>query len=401
MSHISLKIQGMAEGDKVMESKQKSQVAVLRCETYDLEEVRTQLERGISLLGGWSKWVKPGENILLKPNLLAPDPPEKAVTTHPAVFQAVAESLQQFGVNLTYGDSPSNGTVEAAARKSGLDEVARQLGIRLSNFKEGETIEFEGSYHRHKTVMAQGVLESDGLVSLPKLKTHPLMRLTGAVKNQLGCVVGLNKKMFHAKHPQSDHFAAMLADLTLYLKPRLYILDAIVAMEGNGPRGGAPRRTGVLMISADPVALDATASRLVGLEPDQVPTNRAGQQNGLGVYRSEDIELLGDNLDQLAVKDFNLGIGLPGFAVKNIWLRNKIVPFPQINPEHCKTCGLCINACPMRPPAVDWSKAGKEQPPEYNYTTCIRCYCCQEVCPEGAITLAVPWLGRILGRSSQ
>jgi ferredoxin len=224
------------------------------------------------------------------------------------------------------------------------------------------------------------------------------MRLTAAVKNQFGCVVGLNKKMFHAKHPQVDYFAAMLVDLNLFLKPRLYILDAIVSMEGNGPRGGAPRRTGILMISADPVALDATASRLVGLEPDQVPTNQAGQDSGLGVYRLEDIELLGDNLDELMVKDFNLGIGLPGFAIKNIWLRNQIVPRPQIHAELCKTCGLCINACPLRPPAVDWSQAGKDEPPQYNYATCIRCYCCQEVCPEGAITLTVPWLGRILGR---
>lgn len=385
---------------RVNESNQKSQVVVLRCETYDPEEVRTQLERGISLLGGWSNWVNPGENILLKPNLLAPDPPEKAVTTHPAVFRAVAESLQQFGVNLTYGDSPSNGTIEAAARKSGLAEVAQQLGIRMANFKEGDTVEIEGIYHRHKVALAQGVLESDGLISLPKLKTHALVRLTGAIKNQFGCVVGLNKKMFHAKHPQVDHFAALLADLNLYLKPRLYILDAIVSMEGNGPRGGAPRRTGVLMLSADPVALDATASRLVGLEPDQVPTTCAGLQNGLGVYRSEEIELLGDDLDQLKVKDFNLGIGMPGFVIKNIWLRNQIVPRPQVHSELCKTCGLCVNACPLRPPAVDWSKAGKDEPPQYNYATCIRCYCCQEVCPEGAITLAVPWLGKVLGRSS-
>ena len=250
------------------ESGRRSQVAVLRCETYDLQEVRTQLERGIALLGGWQKWVRPEENILLKPNLLAADPPGKAVTTHPAVFQAVAESLQQFGVKITYGDSPSNGTVEAAARKSGLAEVAAQLGMSLSPFREGETIDIEGSHHRHKAVIAQAVLDSDGLISLPKLKTHPLTRLTGAVKNQFGCVVGLDKKMFHAKHPQVDHFAAMLVDLNLYIKPRLYILDAIVAMEGNGPEG-RPRRTGILMISADPVALDATASRLVGLEPSR------------------------------------------------------------------------------------------------------------------------------------
>jgi uncharacterized protein (DUF362 family) len=113
------------------ESGRRSQVAVLRCETYDLQEVRTQLERGIALLGGWQKWVKPEENILLKPNLLAADPPEKAVTTHPAVFQAVAESLQQFGVKITYGDSPSNGTVEAAARKSGL-AITEKLSGSLS-----------------------------------------------------------------------------------------------------------------------------------------------------------------------------------------------------------------------------------------------------------------------------
>lgn len=375
-----------------------ARVALLQCETYDQHEVRKKIEQGISLLGGWQTAVRPGEKILLKPNMLAADPPDRAVTTHPSVMQAVAESLLDHGVDLTYGDSPASGTPETVARKSGLAEVAAKLGIPLADFTEGEMTVFTGAFQQRKMMLARGTLECDGIISLPKLKTHALTRLTGAVKNQYGCVVGTNKKKFHARHPLIGHFARMLVDLNMYLQPRLYIMDAVVAMEGKGPRGGNPRKVGALLISADPVALDAAASRLVGLRPDRVPTNSVGQQGGLGEYKEEHIQLLGDDISCLIMKDFDLGMGIPGYAISNAWLRHKMIPRPHIDPAACKKCGLCINACPLRPGALIWPEAGQEYPPIYNYAACIRCYCCQEICPEGAIDLHTPWIGRVLGR---
>ena len=123
-------------------------------------------------------------------------------------------------------------------------------------------------------IFANTVLDADGIISLPKLKTHGLTRLTGAVKNQFGCVPGLAKGQFHAKMADPYDFSTMLVDINTFLKPRLYVMDAIMAMEGNGPRNGKPRQMNALMFSKDPIALDAVACKMVVLIPNTCPPLR-------------------------------------------------------------------------------------------------------------------------------
>jgi uncharacterized protein (DUF362 family) len=256
-------------------------VALVKCADYDYPQVKLAVERGLKLLGGIDKLVQPEEKILLKPNFLAPEPPERCVTTHLAVFKAVAEALLEAGALLTYGDSPGIGSPERVARKSGIMAAAEELGLELADFKQGQEVAFPQGVQNKKFTIANGVLASDGIVSLPKLKTHGLARMTGAVKNQFGCIPGLLKSEFHVKLPDLDDFTRMLVDLNLMLRPRLYIMDGIIAMEGNGPRSGTPRPMGVLLFSTDPVALDATVCRMVNLSPELVPTLIHGQAMGL------------------------------------------------------------------------------------------------------------------------
>ncbi|HNX92839.1 MAG TPA: DUF362 domain-containing protein, partial [Syntrophomonas sp.] len=165
-----------------------------------------------------------------KPNLLSADPPEKCVTTHPAVFRAIAEALQNAGVHLTYGDSPGFGSPGGAARKAGIAAAAAELDIPMADFQQGQEVVCLDGLQNKKFVIAKGVLECDGMISLPKLKTHGLTRLTGCMKNQFGCIPGLLKGEYHVKLPDVNRFAQMLADLNLLLKPRLYIMDGIMAM---------------------------------------------------------------------------------------------------------------------------------------------------------------------------
>ncbi|HEO71926.1 MAG TPA: DUF362 domain-containing protein, partial [Candidatus Hydrogenedentes bacterium] len=168
-----------------------SAVALVRCEDYDVERVHDAVGEGLALLGGVEQLVKIGEKTLLKPNLLSGKPPEKAVTTHPSVFGAVARYWLDAGASLTYGDSPGFGKPESVARKAGLADVAEKLGIPCADFVNGRQISYaEGKLIKQFT-LAEGVLEADAVVSLPKLKTHALTRLTGAVKNQFGCIPGL------------------------------------------------------------------------------------------------------------------------------------------------------------------------------------------------------------------
>lgn len=371
----------------------KSRVALMTCEKYQPELVHKAILDGLNLLEGRALF-KPGEIILLKPNLLAADPPERAVTTHPEVFRAVGRVLQNCGVKLVFGDSPGIGSLPRVARKAGLLDVARELNIEMADFAKAFPLHSPDATQNRNFMVAAGVLASDGIVSLPKLKTHGLMRMTGAVKNQFGCIPGLLKGEFHLKLPDPGDFARMLVDLNLALKPRLYILDGIVAMEGNGPRGGQPREIGLLAMSTDPVALDATVCRLLGLEPLSIPTIVIGHQAGLGKSNPEEIEVLGEfrwpdeNLKfQTAHPPGNWGTQASRF-------RQSIVPRPVIDNTRCQYCGICAASCPVKPSALDWQ--GADSLPTYDYKRCLRCYCCQEMCPEGAISLYVPLPGRIL-----
>jgi len=382
-------------------SQERARVVLLACSDYDYTRVKGKIDAGIALLGGWPELIKPGERVLIKPNLLAPEPPDRAVTTHPAVFKAVAEGLLQAGTKPVFGDSPAVSSPEKAATKAGLMTVAHELGLTLADFKSGDNINFKGYFAERSYAIARAIANSDAIISLPKLKTHGLTQLTGAVKNQFGCVVGFNKGAFHAKLPRVEDFARMLVDLNLYLRPRLYVMDGIVLMEGNGPRGGTPRRGGLLIMSTDPVALDATMCRLAGVKPEKVPTVRFGAEAGLGVFQEDQITLLGDSIKSLQLPG---GIELRSsrsLPIRSARWNNAVNPRPLITAETCINCGLCINSCPLRPTAVNWPGAAGEAAPIYDYNRCIRCYCCQELCPEGAIEIHTPWAGRALKRISR
>ncbi len=371
----------------------KSKVAIVRCSSYNTEDVRKAVSRGMELMGGAETFVSQGEKILLKVNLLVGEVPEKCVNTHPAVFRAVAEMFAAKGAIVQYGDSPGFGAPHAAAKKSGIADVAEEMKLEEADFKEGREVFFEQGNQNKSFYIANGVLDADGLISLPKMKTHGLERFTGAIKNQFGCVVGMRKGEFHVKLPDATDFARMLVDLNSFVKPRLYIMDGIMAMEGNGPRGGTPRAMNALLFSTDPVALDATASRMINLNPLYVPTTLVGGQTGAGTFKEEEIEIVGDALKDFICMDFNVE-RTPVKTVKknsvNSFLKNRLIAKPVIQEDKCTQCGTCVQSCPVEGKAINWLNGDKTKAPVYDYKKCIRCYCCQEMCPESAIVLKDP-----------
>ncbi len=376
-----------------------SKVAIVRCESYDYGEIKKSVHRGIKLLGGISRFAHKGNKILLKPNLLTGDRPERCVTTHPLVFEAVAELLLTTGAKVSYGDSPPLGSPGRAAQRSGLAEKAKKLNIELADFKTKVDIFYDKGIQNKKFTIAKAVLDNDILISLPKLKTHGLAKFTGAVKNQFGCIPGVLKGEFHVRLPSADDFARMLVDLNMFINPKLYITDGVQGMEGNGPRGGTPVKMNMLLFSKDPIALDATICRLINLNPEYVPTIKYGKEAGAGTFAEDEIELVGDQfdsfknsafeIDRQPLKPYKQGSVLP-------FINRAIVPKPFIMAEKCIQCGICVTMCPLKPKALSFKENDKSCPPVYNYNDCIRCFCCQEMCPESAIQLKTPVLRKII-----
>jgi|ERR1035437_3084598 uncharacterized protein (DUF362 family)/NAD-dependent dihydropyrimidine dehydrogenase PreA subunit len=380
-----------------------SKVALIRCESYDYDEVKKAVVRGLELIGGAEKFVKSGQKVLLKPNLLVGELPGKCVNTHHTVFRAVAEIFKETGARLSYGDSPAIGSTASAARKCGIQAVAEELGIAEANFKTAVEVFYEKGVQNKKFFIAKAITDTDAVISLPKLKTHAFEKFTGSVKNQFGCIPGVRKGEYHIKLPDANHFAQMLVDLNNFVKPVLYVMDGIFAMEGNGPRGGKPRKMNILLFSDDPIALDATVCRLIDLNPEYVPTVTLGRASGAGTYLEDEIELAGDDFNIFRQNNFDIDRSpLKPYKAKGFmsFLNNRFVPKPFIIKEKCVACGVCISMCPMEPKSVDWSDDDKNKPPVHNYKTCIRCFCCQELCPESAIELKFPLARRIFGGKS-
>ena len=373
----------------------KSKVVLLPCREYDEEKIHMLLKQGLDFLGGVETLIPKEAKVLLKPNLLKKAEVEKAVITHPVVVGAFARILRESGYeNIVLADSCGHGTTQAVIRGTGMDAYLEKYHIPAIDYSEGVKTAYPQGIQAKEFILPKELLEQDCVISLSKMKTHALERITGAVKNSYGFVYGFHKAKGHTQYPSADSFARMLIDLNKCVAPKLYVMDGIVAMEGNGPGSGDPVPMNVLLMSTDPVALDSVFSRLVYLKPEMVPTNYHGEKMGLGTWKEEEITLLtpdGEISMAEAVKKY----GNPDFNVdrtevrKNIWTRmagalNIFQKKPYIEADKCVRCGICVQSCPVPGKAVDFRK-GKDKPPVYDYKKCIRCFCCQEMCPKKAI----------------
>lgn len=397
-----------------------SKVALVRCDSYEQDKVDAAVRKAIGLLGGFeeifsgsadakgnalgTQTVTKESKLILKPNLLAKNPPEKACTTHPAVFEAVGKLLQEEGyANLKYGDSPGNPVIkpEKIADECGLKEVADKLGIPFGNFEEGVEMDFPEGRVADKFVICKEVVEADGIINVCKMKTHQLERITGAVKNTFGCVFGINKASSHARFSTAETFAKMIGDLNNLVIPKLHVMDGIVAMEGNGPQNGTPKHMGVILVSTDPVAIDGLFCYLVDLKPELVPTNVAAAEQGVGTYENitviteEGALSLSEAGAKYGDKDFNVQRGKEYKG--QLQAVRFLVPFltkkPVVRESKCIGCGICVDSCPVEGKAIHVNGTAF-----YDYEKCIKCYCCQEMCPEDAITVKKSLLARFADR---
>lgn len=374
-----------------------SKVVVLNIEEYDLDIIYNRLKWGINQLGGIESFIPKGKKVLVNPNVLVGSDPKLAVTTHPVVFEAIVKILKENEYFVTYGDSPGYGNPEKVVEKAGLKAVGDKYELPLADFKNGETVHHPDGILSKQFKIANAVLETDAIVNVAKMKSHALQRITGAIKNPFGCVVGHNKALMHGRFSNAYNFAEMLIDLNNYLKVDLHILDGIVAMEGNGPRSGTPIKMNVIMLSKDPVAIDTLFCKLVNVNHMIIPTITYGEKYGLGSH--SDIEVIGDDIESLINPDFEIEkttIKETEHHQSLSFLRKHVLKRPFIQEDICKKCGICVEVCPLEDKALIFKNNDKSNPPIYDYDKCIRCYCCQEMCPYNVIETKTPILGKIL-----
>ena len=373
-----------------------SRVSISKCADYSFETVFEAARRSIDLLGGMRSFVKKGERILVKPNLLAAKPAEAAVTTHPMLVKAILRLVKEAGATPFVGDSPGIGSALKIAEKCGIMDVCREECVELTELKTLVLVENPLGHTFKRLEVADEALKADGIINLPKLKTHAQMHLTMGVKNLFGCVPGKTKPQWHlSAGVDSRDFAGMLLDLYLFLGPRLTVMDAVVGMEGNGPGSGDPRTLGFIMAAIDCIAMDTVACDLLGGQAHDVPILRTALKREMKQAQIGNVTTVGADIDEVRVDGFrfpprssvNFAERLPYFIDKR--LRKALTSRPHIDDNACNLCSVCVNVCPAE------IMTNKKRI-EIDYDRCIRCYCCQEMCPQGAIAPRQGWLKRLI-----
>lgn len=385
-------------------------VSLARCENYDKDELRQVIEKSLANIG-FDKSRFNGARVAVKPNLLTVAADDSGIITHPEFFRAVVRMVKDNGGIPLLVESPAVHSLARVIKKTGYDAVVQKEAISVADPSEVQTLHFKGA-HRFKHIdISKAYFDADIILCLPKFKTHGITYITGAVKLLFGAMPGMEKSKMHLRLPDHGDFAEFLLDLYGAMtfgfdppKPVVHLMDAILALEGEGPgQGGRPRHLNAVIAGMDGIAVDWTAARLAGLDIALAPTIVGGFERGYGAGLPEEIRIVGELMENLQIHDFVPATGNSLFANAFRWplntrtFKNLFVERPVPDPGICTGCGQCIKICPAG--AIGQPKKSKSVP-EYDYGICIRCYCCLEICPEGALHKKpgrLQWLLEIVG----
>jgi len=339
---------------------------------------------------GAQKDILPGARVLLKPNLLSAHRPEACVTTRPELVSAVLRRLDELGVkDAAVADSPGGPYLKANLKSiySACGYLRPELEPRLN---------YDLSYRGVHSALECGVpifniispvLDADFVIDLAKLKTHSMTTVSASVKNLFGVTPGLQKADLHRRFPDVSAFCRMLCALAVTVKPYMAILDAVDSMEGNGPNGGTPKHTGLLLASRDLFALDSEAVRFTGIPAAKVPLLTEAEKLGL---LGPQPRLSGDPLvpcdppfvlpDTIRSTTFADSIPAPVRRLSTAVVDRATRSYPRVDRSVCVGCGKCAESCPKH---IITLRKGKASMPRRG---CISCFCCQELCPMHAIS---------------
>jgi uncharacterized protein (DUF362 family)/Pyruvate/2-oxoacid:ferredoxin oxidoreductase delta subunit len=364
----------------------KTTVSAVICESYDPSLLEEKIRVAVELAGGWPDKLKPGANVLLKPNLLSARTPDQCVTTHPELVRAVIRELRRNGIEkITIADSPAgNYSWEELWEKTGMRKIADEEKVAL--IPVGDFVRKDVPGYGSVPILKE-FSSYDVFISLPKLKTHLLTKITGAVKNSYGLVAGEAKSGFHGKCPSPRKMADFLASVYGIIKPDFVIMDAVESMAGDGPAGGFPFKSGIVFAGADAVAIDSCACALYRYTANEIPILVKTESMGFGTANPELIKKEGDGWEKMknmrakrSISDVLHRFPEPAFKILTMLLKCR----PNIKQETCVKCAKCFKVCSQK--AIAFS-SGRYS---VNSGGCILCMCCIEACPVKAIELRYP-----------
>lgn len=371
----------------------KNTVIYTPCENYTTENIENAVNYIFDNLENIEEKIKKAKKILIKPNLLAPRPPEAAITTHPELIIAIINRINKYGAEITIADTPAGKMNETVMKKlyktCGMSDVAEKTGVNLNWNFDSVDVQTPNAKTAKSYPLLKIADDADLIINVAKMKTHCFTMLTCATKNYFGLIPGLLKMQYHFTIPRIEMFANMLLDVEQYLDDKtINIVDGIVGMEGNGPSNGTPKEAQCILAGYNSVATDILACHVMGIDPKKITTISEAKKRGI----IKDFDLP-EITSQTEVKTYSFqtppdrGRTLPSFIPE--WfasgINNLLISKPVIEPEKCVGCQICAKGCP--PQIITM----KDNIAEINdYSKCIRCFCCQEVCPQNAINVAEP-----------
>jgi uncharacterized protein (DUF362 family) len=356
---------------------------LIRKASYEAGRLRPAIREMLESRG--VDWIKTGSRVVIKPNMLTAAEPDKAVVTHPLVVRTVAEFLLERGATVQVADSPPVGSFHKLARQCGYYAALEGLDVILKPFVDSVQVDVGEPFGTIE--IARDAMEADLVINLAKLKSHAQMYMTLGVKNMFGTVVGLRKPQWHMRTGVDRiMFAKLLVRIHQVVAPAFTIVDGILALEGQGPgKSGLPRALGLLVGGADAHAVDKTVCTLLGLDPNELLTYRLARELN---FFDGDVHVNGDIhiVDDFRFPELHtLSLGPDSL---NRFMRRYVIQKPVVDNNRCKLCGECWQICPAK------VISHNDKSIRFDYQGCIRCYCCLEVCPHGAIQAREPLLGR-------
>lgn len=374
----------------------KNKVVVLTLDEYLPEEINKVLRSIIEMLG--IKDYFSNKSILLKPNLLAPS---KNAFTPPEIALELIKILKadMNAKDVVVADSTmTKKLTNITFKRSKFKDICEAEEVEIINFFESERIKVKlnnPDYDIEENIyLPREIKDVDILINLPKLKTHSGYVYTGAIKNLFG-LLG-NKMNMHMIHKNKANFQKMLADIYFAVEetskrdfPKvLTIMDAVIAMEGKGPRAGKPRKVGLVIAGFNPAAVDIVGYTLMNGNPNDLDAITSLAKRTELPVKITQLDIIGvENINDFIVKDFKKPKVklLKKDRIRESSLFSKISEklmkiSIKINRKRCLLCEECIRHCPAE------ALVNKNDRILVDHDLCIECFCCGESCPNNAIS---------------